>query len=561
MSKYILLDSSSYSIYKTTAIMKYWKKSHPTDSEPDINNNGYLDKLYEQYKKSLSILCDKIGINIEEIICVRDCPIEDIWRIKIYKDYKKNRVTKCKDENKVGPIIKWLNEKNKDLFRNIIRIDHCEADDVIFLMVYLLKAINRDNEIYVITGDSDYLQINIDYKDVELINPKKMVNFSIKNPKLYLENKILKGDPCDNIPSAIKKREIRRNRQLIDLTYISRIYQNLLINRLVDNKFLLIKEIPSNFRPKSIQLGLCCVNTILQDRDPKVFTSRKPILKTIKEKGILYLKNLALENCKDLQTMIQWNAENGIRVFRISSELFPHISNSKLTEGYSLDFAKDILKKIGRIARVYKQRITFHPSQFNIVAAKDPTVFQNTRTDLDYHSGVLDYMECDQDSVIVIHAGGLYGDKKESIKRWIYNFSLLTSRTRRRLVIENCEKCFSIEDCLYISEQINIPVVFDTHHYDCYLKLHPDEKFSPPGEYIERILKTWIRRNIRPKFHVSEQGEGRIGHHSDYVNKLPNYLLEIPQKYNIDIDIMIEAKMKEQAIFRLYEIYPFLDPR
>ena len=54
---------------------------------------------------------------------------------------------------------------------------------------------------------------------------------------------------------------------------------------------------------------------------------------------------------------------------------------------------------------------------------------------------------------------------------------------------ENCERCFSIEDCLKVSDKINIPVVFDTHHYDCYKILHPDESFKDPGDYIEDILK------------------------------------------------------------------------
>ena len=76
---------------------------------------------------------------------------------------------------------------------------------------------------------------------------------------------------------------------------------------------------------------------------------------------------------------------------------------------------------------------------------------------------------------------------------------------------------------------------------------------------MHAVLETWWRRNIKPKFHVSEQGSGRTGHHSDYIEVIPEYLLEIPEKYGIDIDIMIEAKMKEQAIFKLYTKYPFLN--
>ena len=110
-----------------------------------------------------------------------------------------------------------------------------------------------------------------------------------------------------------------------------------------------------------------------------------------------------------------------------------------------------------------------------------------------------------------------------------------------------------------VSERINIPVVFDTHHFECYKLLHPSEKFKEPSQYMEAVLNTWIRRGIKPKFHVSEQGSGRCGHHSDFIDIIPNYLMEIPEKYGINIDIMIEAKKKEEAIFKLYEKYPQLN--
>ena len=83
----------------------------------------------------------------------------------------------------------------------------------------------------------------------------------------------------------------------------------------------------------------------------------------------------------------------------------------------------------------------------------------------------------------------------------------------------------------------------------------PTEHFEDPSEYMADILETWTKRGIKPKFHISEQGTGKIGHHSDYVEVIPDYLLEIPEKYNIKIDIMIEAKMKEQAILKLHEKY------
>merc|ERR1712093_64959 len=242
--------------------------------------------------------------------------------------------------------------------------------------------------------------------------------------------------------------------------------------------------------------------------------------------------------------MIEWNEKNGIKVFRLTSNIFPHLSNPK-TERYSLDFADEKLKKIGKLAKSYNMRLTFHPGQYDVLGSPHQNVLDNTILDLSCHAEIFDRMECDQNSIMVIHGGGLYNDKEETIRRWIENFNAAPEIIKKRLVLENCKKIFNIEDCLRISKEINIPVVFDTHHYDCYNKLHPNITLKTPEEYIPDILDSWKRRNIKPKFHISEQGCGRIGHHSDYIEIIPDYLLEIPEKYGVTIDIMIEAKLKE----------------
>ena len=97
---------------------------------------------------------------------------------------------------------------------------------------------------------------------------------------------------------------------------------------------------------------------------------------------------------------------------------------------------------------------------------------------------------------------------------------------------------------------------------DCYnLILKKDdnkEELIDISLYMDRIVNTWKKRDIRPLFHVSEQRpESRIGTHSDFIEKLPDYYLSFPEKYG-DLDIEIEAKLKEQAILKLYKIYPFL---
>tara|TARA_Y100000816_G_C26105876_1_gene587687 strand:+ start:592 stop:1575 length:984 start_codon:yes stop_codon:yes gene_type:complete len=309
---------------------------------------------------------------------------------------------------------------------------------------------------------------------------------------------------------------------------------------------------------KPIQLGLCCLNSELRAQKPPVFASRKVIIRTIKEKSIDVLKEKILQNLKDTLTMLDWNEKHGIKVLRLSSELFPHKSNPKV-EDYTFDFALDLLKQIGEKARTLNHRITFHPGQYNVVGTPNEKAFLQTCNDLKYHADVLDLMGMGVDSVMVVHGGGVYGDKEATIKRWCEQYKKLPENVQARLVLENCERCFSIEDCLRVSKEINIPVVFDTHHYACYNQLHPDETYKPADEYIKEILDSWKPRGAKPKFHVSEQGPGRCGHHSDYIEVIPDYLLEIPDKYDTHIDIMIEAKMKEKAIFKLYEKYPQLN--
>lgn len=303
---------------------------------------------------------------------------------------------------------------------------------------------------------------------------------------------------------------------------------------------------------ESINLGLCCINTILRNQKPPIYSSRSMILKSFETKGMDHLKALIRQNLEDTLQLIEWNYQHNINVFRLSSDLFPHKSNPKAPD-YTFDFALDLLTKIGETARKYSQRLTFHPGQYNVLATANPDVLKNTIEDLKYHADVLDLMGMDTNSVIVIHGGGVYGNKPKAKQRFCENFNRLPENIKSRLVLENCEKNFSIIDCLEISDYIGIPVVFDTHHFECYSDLHIYEAFEPAEYYIPMILDSWGTR--KPKFHVSEQGPGKRGHHSDFIEQIPDFLLEIPRLYNIEIDIMIEAKMKEQAILKLYNKY------
>ena len=299
--------------------------------------------------------------------------------------------------------------------------------------------------------------------------------------------------------------------------------------------------IPDNFR-----LGYACLNMELREQTPSVFTSRTLRLATLQTKGLEYVKELATQNIKDLLTVLKWNKQNDIFFMRISSEMFPFASH--LEHGYSLDFADALLKEVGKYANQNGMRLTAHPGQYDVLNSPSEKIIENTFSDLNVHCDILDRMGMGKDSVMIIHGGGVYNDKENALKRLKENILRLPENTKNRLVLENCEMSFCIEDLLPISEELGVPLVIDTHHNAIYPSSEPIEF------YFDRVFKVWFDRGIKPKVHVSNSVPGILEtdnktmrrKHSDYVQFLhkPLYLIKFP------IDIMLECKMKERALLK-----------
>ena len=329
------------------------------------------------------------------------------------------------------------------------------------------------------------------------------------------------------------------------------------------NYISMYREHTNNNSKYMVDLGLCCINSTLRKEKESIFPNRTCRLSTARTKGVEYLKELALKNIKDVLLLLDWNKKNNIRSYRLSSDMFPHIGNDKLETGYnemglkySLSFAESTLKEIGRRSKLYGIRLSFHPGHFNQIASPNEAVFKNTVIDLYIHSVILDIiedgLELEQNrGILCIHGGGIYGDKKKTIERWIDRFYELPEIVKDRICLENCEKCYSSEDCLELSEKLNIPHIFDIHHYNCYNILHKDVVQPRIELLLPRIFATWHKRKLKPYFHISEQGSGKTGHHSDYVQEIPSYILNT--KYPLTIDI--EAKAKENAVCLLAKKY------
>jgi UV DNA damage endonuclease len=134
----------------------------------------------------------------------------------------------------------------------------------------------------------------------------------------------------------------------------------------------------------------------------------------------------------------------------------------------------------------------------------------------------------------------LYIELQKKILPFLNNFERLSCSLKRRLVIENDEKNFSIDDVLEISHSINIPVIYDNLHNICY----EDNKYSIK-EIYKKVMDTWKTEDGNMKVHYSQQAEGKNkGAHSNtiFTKEFLNYYSEIKE---FDPDIMLEVKDKD----------------
>ena len=294
-----------------------------------------------------------------------------------------------------------------------------------------------------------------------------------------------------------------------------------------------------------MNLGYACINMTLSGQKPKVTTNRSMIKKTFTEKGIDYAGELGMLNAADLGRILRWNVENGIKVFRLSSEFFPWASEYKFEDLPQYLRIKTLLAGAGNYAKSNGMRLTCHPGPFNVLVSPHKHVVDNTITDLRIHGEIFDMLGLERSpyNKINIHCNGVYGDKQSAMDRFCKNFELLPESVQTRLTVENDDKAsmYSVKDLMYIHERIGIPIVFDYHHHKfCTGDLSEQEA-------LELAISTWPE-GIKPIVHYSESKALHEGNeslkpqaHSDYINDLPDL-------YGNDVDVMVEAKAKELSI-------------
>jgi len=295
-----------------------------------------------------------------------------------------------------------------------------------------------------------------------------------------------------------------------------------------------------------MKIGYACINTTLGSQKPKITTNRGMIRKTFDEKGLSYVSELALQNIRDLIEVIKWNNNNDIKFYRMSSDMFPWMSEYDFSDLPDYNKIKTLLSGVGTLVEKYNQRITFHPGPFNVLCSPNEGVVKRTIVELNKHSQIMDLMGLSTTpyNKINIHVGGVYGDKQSALQRWVDSFHLLDENTKSRLTIENDDKesAYTVRDLMFIHQQTGIPIVFDYHHHTC----HSDGMTHE--EALRMAVSTWPK-NITPIVHVSEPRDDKnFRAHHDYVVNQVN-------TYDINVDIMMEAKAKELAVIEYRKKY------
>jgi len=296
-----------------------------------------------------------------------------------------------------------------------------------------------------------------------------------------------------------------------------------------------------------MKIGYACIPLTTNAR-----TNRRLTINKFSENMFLEILE---QNLIDLRRILESNEENDISLFRISSDIVPLASHSINEIPWHKYFQAE-LNEIGEYIKKCEMRVSMHPGQYTVLNAEKEEIVAKAIKDLEYHARLLDSLGVDSSNKIILHIGGGYGDKNAAMNRFIENYKRLSTSVKNRLVIENDDKIFNIEDILFVSGKSNIPVVFDNLHHQCNHEID-----MPIKEIMKKVAKTWQEKDGNVKVHYSQQNPiKQIGAHSNTIivkNFLEYY--EVVKEFNLDI--MLEVKDKDISAIKCNLIVNNMDKK
>lgn len=250
-------------------------------------------------------------------------------------------------------------------------------------------------------------------------------------------------------------------------------------------------------------------------------------------------------NLEALNEIIKYNIKNNFHFYRLTSKLVPLATHNKVSFDYIAPL-KDEYKKISKLINDNGIRVDTHPDQYAVLNSMDSKIVKNTVEILEYHYKIMDALGI-KDKIIILHVGSSACGKKASITRFINNFNKLSDYIKKCIAVENDDKIYNIKDVLELCHKIKVPMVLDYHHFIC------NNEGENLKNYLNDIIETWNGRLAKMHFSSPKSKlKKEFRSHNDYINSddFINFI-NLIKTQDKDIDIMLEAKAKDDAISRL----------
>lgn len=280
-----------------------------------------------------------------------------------------------------------------------------------------------------------------------------------------------------------------------------------------------------------MSIGYACLTIGVPDTDFKGC-----VMKNSHEESLMEVISW---NLKALENLIDYNCKNDIRLFRISSDIIPFGSSPVNTLAWR-DIFEPSLFRIGDKIRASGMRVSMHPGQYTILNSPREDVVTRATQDLSYHAQFLDSLGTGKQNKIVLHIGGVYGEKEASALRFAEAYKCLADNTKSRLVLENDGASYNICDVLKIARTVGAPVIFDNLHH----AINPCAEPGSECDWIMACRDTWKPEDGSQKIHYSQQAIGkRSGAHCDSI-RIDEFLAFYGRISGESLDIMLEVKDK-----------------
>lgn len=297
-----------------------------------------------------------------------------------------------------------------------------------------------------------------------------------------------------------------------------------------------------------IRLGYVSISKTLDISTSKTITYTE----FIKNNDFNKLDNIIKENLCNLEKIIDYNIKNNVHFYRLTSKLIPLATLEEVDFDY-IEGYKDYYKRIGDKIKKYNIRVDTHPDQFCVLNSTKKEIVESSINILKYHYNILNALGI-ENKIIILHIGSSVLGKYNSIKRFINNFNKLPNYLKKCIALENDDKIYNIKDCLELCEFLNIPMVLDYHHHIC------NNDGIDINLYLKRIFNTW---NDTPKMHFSSpknktKKDFRTHHEYIDIDDFISFLDKI-KLLNTNLDIILECKAKDEALFRLVRLLKYHD--